>query len=198
MKILAFVDMHGSHEALEKIKEKSKEADVIVCAGDLSIFENNLEEIFFKLSKLNKTVLVIPGNHESEDDLKQITVFFNNIEDINKKSYVKDDCLFLGYGGGGFSMIDEEFEKISKKFEKEIEKHENKKIILVTHAPPYKTKIDKIMDEHCGNKSLKNFILKVKPDLVISGHLHENAGKEEIVGKTKLINPGPYGKIIKV
>ncbi|MBS3097214.1 hypothetical protein J4209_00295 [Candidatus Woesearchaeota archaeon] len=43
---------------------------------------------------------------------------------------------------------------------------------------------------------IKTFILKVKPDLAISGHLHENAGKEDKIGKTKIVNPGPFGKII--
>src|SRR3989338_4277221 len=31
---------------------------------------------------------------------------------------------------------------------------------------------------------------------VISDHLHENAGKEDKIGKTKVINPGPFGKIL--
>ena len=38
----------------------------------------------------------------------------------------------------------------------------------------------------------------LKPDLVISGHLHETAGKEDKIGKTRLINPGPFGKILDV
>jgi len=33
------------------------------------------------------------------------------------------------------------------------------------------------------NKSTKGFILRVKPELVISGHLHENARKEDGVKK---------------
>ena len=95
-------------------------------------------------------------------------------------------------------MVDKHFNKVGKKFEKKVKKSKDKKIILVTHAQPYKTKIDRIMDEPCGNKSIKKFILKVKPDLVIAGHLHENAGKEDKIGKIKLINPGPFGKIINI
>ena len=54
------------------------------------------------------------------------------------------------------------------------------------------------MGNPCGDKSIKNFIKKIYPDLVISGHLHENAGKEDKIKNTKLINPGPYGKIITI
>ncbi len=198
MKIFAFVDMHGSLKAMEKIKKQAKKADIIVCAGDISIFENNIGWFLFELNKLNKPILIIPGNHEDDQDLKELTNMFENIKDIHKKTFIKENCLFLGYGGSGFSMVDKEFIKTAKKFEKIIKKHQNKKTILVTHAPPYKTKLDKIMNEPCGNKSIKNFILKVKPDLVIAGHLHENAGKEDRIKKTKLINPGPFGKIISL
>ena len=201
MRILSFVDMHGSHKALKKIKKKSKKADLIVCAGDLTIFENNLDKLLFQLNKLKKTCLIIPGNHESDEDLKQLAKMSDNISDIHEKGFVKNNHLFLGYGGGGFSMNDKHFKKIAKKSKKKIKKFRkinNKKIILVTHAPPYKTKIDKIMDEHCGNKDIRKFIDKIKPDLVISGHLHENAGKEDKIKNTKIINPGPFGKIISI
>jgi len=198
MKILAFVDVHGSLKPLEKIKKQAKQADLIVCAGDISVFENNLGYLLFQLNKLKKTVLIIPGNHEDNVDLSHLTKELENIKDIHKKAFTTDNYLFLGYGGSGFSMVDKQFIKTSKKFEKEIKKSKDKKIILVTHAPPYKTKLDKIAGEACGNKSIKNFILKIKPDLVISGHLHENAGKEDKINKTKLINPGPFGKIIEV
>jgi uncharacterized protein len=196
MKLLAFVDLHGSLKALDKIKAKAKQADMIVCAGDISIFENNLDYLLFQLNKLNKPVLVIPGNHEDNTDISQLTNELNNVTNIHKKAFAKDNLLFLGYGGSGFSMVDKEFISISKKFEKELKKHKDKKTILVTHAPPYKTKLDKIQGEACGNKSIKNFILKVKPNLVISGHLHENAGKEDKIKSIRLVNPGPYGKII--
>jgi Icc-related predicted phosphoesterase len=198
MNILAFVDLHGNDKAWKEVKNKSKNADLIVCGGDISIFENNLELLLKELNQLGKTALIIPGNHEDSQDLDILAKKLKNIVNIHKKSYVNGDYLFLGYGGSGFSINDGEFNALSKKFEKEVRKFGNKKTILVTHAPPYKTNIDKIMDESCGNKSIKNFIVKVKPDLVISGHLHENAGKKDSVGKTKVINPGPYGEIIKL
>ena len=96
-------------------------------------------------------------------------------------------------------MIDREFEKTSKtKFNKIIGKNKDKKIILVTHAPPYKTNVDRIAGGHCGNKSIRHFIDKNKIDLVVCGHLHENFGKEDKIKKTRIINPGPFGKIVEI
>jgi len=106
MKLLAFVDMHGSHKALEKIKAQSKQSDILVCAGDISIFENNLDKLFFELNKLNKPVLIIPGNHESTESINVLTKLFPNIINIDEKGHAIGNYLFFGYGGGGFSMVD--------------------------------------------------------------------------------------------
>lgn len=200
MKLLAFVDIHGSLKAIKKIAEKAKKSkpNLLVCAGDLSIFEQGLDYLIYRLNKIGLPILIIHGNHETDSDLKKACSLFKNPVFLHKKSYKTKDCLFLGYGGGGFSLIDKAFKKTAKKFEKDIKKNKGKKIVLVTHAPPHNTKVDMIMEQHCGNKTIKQFITKVKPDLVITGHLHENSGKEDKVGKTKIINPGPFGKIIKL
>jgi Icc-related predicted phosphoesterase len=196
MKILTFVDIHGSLKAMEKIEEKSKKVDILVCAGDISIFEQDLEYLLKRLDKIGKPVLVIPGNHETEHVMEKFCSKFKNLHYIHKKVYKTGNYRFLGYGGGGFSTVDPEFEKVAKMFEREIEKHH--KVILVTHAPPHKTNVDKIGKEYHGNKTIRQFIEKIDIDLAVCGHLHETSGKEDIVKKTRVINPGPYGKIIEL
>ena len=187
MKILAFVDTHGSVAALKTVVKKAKKADIVVCAGDLSIFEQSLKEIISKLDEIGKPVLIIPGNHETDTELKKICSSFKNVHFINKGRFEIDDYLFLGYEGNGFSMLEPEFEKTAVKFRKWMTN--KKKIVLVTHAPPYGTNIDAIMEEHCGNKTIREFIDRSDIELVISGHLHENAGKKDKIGKTAMINP---------
>ena len=201
MKILAFTDTHGSLLALRRIEQKVKtqKPDLLVCAGDISIFEHGIVGISRRLNRLNKKIIMVHGNHEDDSTFRKLSKSFKNIIFVHKKHYVEDDILFLGYGGGGFALTDKEFEKISNiKFKKIINDNKWKKIILVTHAPPYKTKLDKLVDGHCGNKSIRHFIDKNKVDLLICGHLHENFGKEDKIRKTKVINPGPFGKIIEI
>ena len=200
MKLLAFVDLHALFKAFKRLKEKIKKQkpDIIVCAGDLSIFEQGLEHLLKSFDKFKVPFLVIHGNHETQATLKKISSKLKNIIFIHKKSYISGNCLFLGYGGGGFSQTEPNFKKISGKFRKIIKKNIDKKIILVTHAPPYKTKLDKINRYYLGNKTIGQFVRKNKIDLLVCGHLHENFGKEDRIKKTKIINPGPYGKIIRV
>ena len=200
MKILAFTDPHLSSYALKKIKSKVKKQnpDLIICAGDISIFEQGLNPFLNKLNKLKKKILLIHGNHETDKVLRKLCKKYKNLIFIHKKYYKQNNCIFLGYGGGGFSLTDPGLKKISKKFTKIIKKNKDKKIILITHAPPYKTKLDLIVDNHCGNKTIRDFIIKNKIDLNICGHLHETFNKKDKIKKTEVINPGPYGKIIKI
>lgn len=201
MKILAFTDIHGSLQALKRIEQKTKSQnpDLLVCTGDVTIFEHGIIGILRKLNKLNKKIIMIHGNHEAASTYIKLSRLFKNIIFIHKNHFIKNNVLFLGYGGGGFAMIDKGFEKFAKtKFKEIIKNNQDKKIILVTHAPPYKTRLDKLMQGHCGNKSIRHFVEGNKIDLLICGHLHENFGKEDKIGKTKVINPGPFGKIIMI
>jgi uncharacterized protein len=194
MKLLLFTDTHGSEKALKDLKKKSKGVDAVVCAGDISIFEENMNKLLSKLNKFNVPIIMIHGNHEEKSNLEKACSKFKNIDFLNDKTKSLDDIVFLGHGGGGFSKRDKEFERAMKNF-KGIK---GKKFVLVTHAPPYNTKLDELMDGHCGNISITKFIKKFKPDLAICGHIHENDGKKDYIGKTKIINPGYKGRIINV
>ncbi|MBN1156693.1 metallophosphoesterase [Candidatus Woesearchaeota archaeon] len=196
MKILAFVDMHGSIKAFNEIKKKAKGANILVCAGDISMFENNIKSIIRKFGQLKKPVLMIHGNHESPGTMKSVCSAHNNILFIHKALYTLGDVQFIGYGGGGFTVTDDGFEKFMKKAMKDIDK--KKKVILITHAPPYGTNLDIINSNHYGNKSVRNFIKLNKIDIAISGHLHECACHTDKINKVMLINPGPKGKLIEV
>ena len=140
---------------------------------------------------------MVHGNHEDDLTYFRYSKIFKNIVFIHKKHFIENNLLFIGYGGGGFSQKDMEFEHLAKtKFKDIINQNKNKKIIFVTHAPPYGTKADKLGRNYAGNKSFRRFIENYKIDLHICGHLHENFGKEDRIGRTKVINPGPFGKIL--
>ena len=198
MKLLLFVDMHGSLNSLEEIKKKSGDADLIVCAGDITIFESDIEFFIAELAKLGKEVIIIHGNHEDQKTLESLCLLYDNIHFVHKKKKKIGDVLFIGYGGGGFSFKDKELENVGGKMSKWIKEHKKGKIIVVSHGPPYGTKLDKLNEDHVGNITLRKFIMQNKVDFLICGHLHENEYKKDMLKKTILINPGPNGMIIEV
>jgi Icc-related predicted phosphoesterase len=210
MKILAFVDLHSKPRSPEyvnfytslkyvkdlKAKVKKHKPDVVVCAGDVSLFENHIDEIMKRISKIHKKILMIPGNHETGAVMRKICSFYDNLVFINKKAVKVGDYFFVGFSGEGFLRRDQDLERFIKKIKPKIK---GKKVVLVTHAPPYETKLDKIGREHCGNRTIRNFIKSNKNIVLeICGHIHENAGKQDKLNNALLINPGPKGKVIKI
>lgn len=197
MKILAFVDTHGNKKAINQVLKKVDEVDLIICAGDVSEWGSNIKSILSEFKKTKKPLLIIPGNHEFDEELREECKSFDNVIYLHKGSYTLGNYSFFGYGGGGFAERSPEFESASKKFLKTVSNES--KIILVTHGPPYGTKLDSLPGlGHRGCKSLREFIDKAKPLLHICGHLHENAGNQQVVGRTLVVNPGPSGLIFKI
>jgi hypothetical protein len=210
MKILAFVDLHSKHGSpeyvdfytslkyIKKLKAlaKKEKPDLILFAGDASLFENHLEELMAEISKIGKKILVIPGNHETAAVMKKICSFHDSLIFIHKKAVKMGDYIFVGFSGEGFLRTDKEMEKFIKRIRPKIK---GKKVVLVTHAPPYKTKLDKIGREYCGNNTITKFIKSNKNIiLAVCGHIHENAGKKDKINNATIINPGPKGEIIKI
>ena len=197
MKIFVFTDTHCDFDSLKIIKKKIKENDpeLLLCAGDISIFEQDIEKMLNILNNLGKPLFLIHGNHESGTVLRHLCSRYENIIFLHKKLEFSKNFCFVGFGGGGFSFVEPEFKKF---IENKKDKLLNKKIILLVHQPPYNTKLDEIHKEHAGNKSFRDFIVNFRPELVICGHLHENEGKKDFIKNTKIINPGPYGEVLDI
>lgn len=195
MKAIAFSDLHGDKKALQSIISASKKADILLCSGDLTSFQQGLNGILRKLNSIKKPVVIIPGNHEGPRFLREMCRKFPNIKDIHKESCIVGNLLIIGYGSGGFLQREPDFIPARKRFSKLIKAHPEKKVVMLTHAPPYGTRLDKIRREHRGNKDISDFIKKNRVEVLICGHFHENAGIVEKIGKTVAMNPGTHIKI---
>ncbi|MGV8172231.1 MAG: metallophosphoesterase family protein [Candidatus Woesearchaeota archaeon] len=198
MKVLFFVDTHGSRGCLRRLREKSTDVDLLVCAGDFTIFEGGMTSILKDFNDIGKPMLLIHGNHETSSSVLVECAQLKNLHFIHKKYFVYDDLVFYGFGGGGFSITDEQFTHESELFMREFKRLSDTKkyrLILVTHAPPYGTRLD-YLGEHVGNKNIVDFIHKYHPMLAVSGHLHENAGIVDKINITRMINPGADGVIL--
>tara|TARA_Y100000310_G_C20415353_1_gene684041 strand:- start:48 stop:632 length:585 start_codon:yes stop_codon:yes gene_type:complete len=192
MRILLFTDVHADQESLEKILEKSKKCDVMLCCGDISVFGSGLKKTMQTLSKSGKKMFITYGNHEMLTELKELCDGKMNV--FLHKEFVKfGDVTFIAYGGGGFSESDERLDSWIKSLNGKI----SGKSVLFTHAPPYGTKLDKLPYlGHRGSQSVKEAISTLEPDLFVSGHFHETFLKKDKIEETLLINPGPDGVLL--
>lgn len=198
MKILFFVDTHGSEQYHREIISKAKNVDLVVCAGDFTIFESNMPLLLRMFDSVGKPFIFIHSNHETSAALMASCQSLRNVKFIYNSHFVKDNILFFCYGGGGFSITDNNFDVIAENFIKTKQKDfPNHKLILVTHQPPHNTNLDNI-GSHVGNINFRKFIERHQPLYAVSGHIHETFGVEDKIGKTILFNPGPVGRIIEV
>jgi len=197
MKFLTFADLHGDFGLLKKLIKRAKEKDIefVLVAGDFTAFERSMRAILKKLDSIGKPIFLIPGNHEEGGDYKKFVKDYPNCRDVHKKAIEVDGYVILSYGGNGFSATDSEFREIARNW---YGKYKGKKVILMTHGPAYGTKLDLIEKKHVGNKDYLRFIERIKPKVVISGHLHETFNVVDEIGKTKLVNPGWEGMVIEL
>ncbi len=195
MKLCTFTDVHGDLNAVERVKETASNVDVLVGSGDFSVFENNLHRVMDEVGSIEKPTITIHGNHESHDSLRDACEEHAHVRVLHREHDCLDDVLFMGYGGGGFSLEYEDFESIRPAFEEAMKEYTS---VLVVHGPPYRTELDHIRGEHVGNKTIRSFIDDAEPDLVVCGHLHENFGKHDVIGDTYIINPGPHGRVVQL
>lgn len=197
MRILAFTDLHADMGVLARLVKRAKkdDVDILLTAGDYSIFEEHTHRVLRELDAIGKPVVFIPGNHESETSAKAAEKKYKNLVNIHKKTWEKDDVCFMGYGEGGFAKTDATFREYARKWRSEIK---NKKTVFVTHGPPHGTKLDALHDGYVGNSDYTKFAERFQPALYICGHIHENAGKVDKIGKTIVVNPGWEGKVLEI
>ena len=197
MKLFIFTDTHGNKKVISSLIRKIQisNPDIVICAGDLTNFSVGLQKLLNMFGKTNLPLLIIPGNHETNPDLTKACQKTKFAVNIHKKIYSVNNYLFFGFGLGGFERKNPELEKLTPKIKKAAR---GKKLILVTHQPPYKTKLDKLQSGYAGNKSIRKLIKKIKPAIAICGHLHENENKKDEISSTLIINPGYKGKIIEI
>jgi Icc-related predicted phosphoesterase len=193
MKILAFSDIHGDINYLKEVYRKSKREniDLIIFAGDLFEFYKYSKRVKEILNEFDKKILLIHGNHENQELINKVCS--DNIINIHNKIIEINKIKFFGYGGGGFSYQDKRLEFAVEKIKNELNNW-----VFVTHQPPFNTNLDKIRNDHVGSKSIKKIIEIFNPLLNICGHLHENFNVEDKIKRTKIINPGPSGRVVNI
>ena len=203
MKILVFTDLHADEEAYLILKRniKREKPDLLINCGDFTLFGRSIDSWTKKLD-FGIKMLVIPGNHESEEEIRKIARKFKYIVNVHKKFKKIGNILFLGVGGGGFSDELFSLDDVQKRFEDKIKafrkKYSDGKVVLISHVPPYRTKQDNVYGEYVGAKNLSWFIRHTEVDYCFCGHIHENARTKDRIGKTIVVNSGPDGMVFEI
>ena len=199
-KILAVGDIHGDTGLVKKLAKKAKKEDVdlVVLAGDITMMEEDTKNLVGPFAKLKKPVLLLHGNHESLATIDFLSELYGpHAKNLHGYSLMKNNVGIFGAGGvdfGASPISEKELFQTLSKAHKGIEKA--KKKIMVTHFHPFKSKAEFSGFE--GSKGVRKAIQKFKPDIMLSGHIHEAEGLKEKIGKTQVYHIGKKGKIIEI
>ena len=216
MKIWHIGDTHTYHNLLEV----PEGIDMVIHSGDCSNprdpYTNepevrNFIDWFGSLDIQHK--IYVAGNHDTSIEKKLVTKADFNENDIvylENESYEIEGIKIFGspytpqFGQWAFMRARNKLEKIWRRAIPEDAD------IVICHGPP-KGVLDLSYDrnnlmERCGDKSLMNRVMEVKPKLMLFGHIHNckdivNAGTLKVSGldtifsNGSVVTDGKFGKL---
>ena len=198
LRILSAGDIHGDQRQVQTLAElaEKEHVDLVILSGDTASFHGPEENLIGPFLKKHKKVLLIPGNHDGfaiTDFLAEVY----GIKNIHGYSVKYKDVGIFGCGGANVGMeqiSDKEiFDLLKKGFDKI--KYLDKKIMVThMHASPSKSEFSGFK----GSPGIRKAIATLQPDILLCSHIHEAAGIEEKIGKTRVINVGKKGQIIEI
>jgi len=195
MRLLVFSDIHGKKSALERLMDI--DADYYFAAGDLANWGRGLEQLAPVLKKRAERMYVIPGNHESEADIARMCEE-HGFHNFHGQTIQVGSYTVAGLGYSNPTPFNTPGEYSEQELAARLEKFAGlDPLILICHAPPKDTKLDHAGEgQHFGSTAVRDFIVKNQPAYFYCGHIHEAAGREDIIGRTRGWNVGVQGKVL--
>jgi uncharacterized protein len=198
MKLLAFSDLHRDVAQAAQLVEMSIEADVVIGAGDFASVHEGLQETIDALAAIEKPTVLVPGNNETADALRQATAAWSAATVLHGEGTSIDGTQFYGLGAGvpitpwdwSFDLDDESAGEMLAACPEGA--------LLVLHSPPQGHCDSSGSGDHFGSDALLRAIEQKRPRLAVCGHIHESWGCESQIGDTPVRNLGPKGTWLDV
>jgi uncharacterized protein len=177
--------------------EASRDADVVVAAGDLASVHAGLDETVGVLRAIEAPTVLIPGNNETDEALREACSEWDAATVLHGDATEIDGITFFGLGAGvpvtpwdwSFDLTEEEAAELLAGCPDGA--------VLVVHSPP-KGHVDESGGVHLGSEAVLRSIETRQPVLALCGHIHESWGQRATLGPTRVINLGPDGLTIEI
>jgi uncharacterized protein len=195
VKLLVFSDIHSDARALQKLM--ATEADYYFCAGDLVNWARGLDAMGEILKKRGDRVYVIPGNHESAQQITDLCSRFG-LNDFHGGTLEIGGFQVIGLGYSNPTPFGTPGECSEEDLAGQLHRFDGlKPMIAICHVPPHGTMLDRITNlRHAGSKSMREFLQREQPRFFFCGHIHEAAGAQEKLGETSAMNVGKKGYLL--
>ncbi len=197
MRILVFSDIHADWKTLERHMET--EADYYVAAGDLVSWAKNTDRAGEILSRRAGKVYVIPGNHESEQDIARMCER-HGLTDLHGRSIAVGGVHLAALGYSNRTPFHTPGEYTEEQLAARLQPFAGlQPMVLVCHCPPKNTLLDRAGEGmHFGSTSILEFLEREQPLYFFCGHIHEAEGAQTTIGATKAVNVGRRGFLLEI
>lgn len=202
----------------ELIKSFPVKSEILVLAGDITIFPKSFDTLKYFTDKYEHVIYVL-GNHEyykssleSSQDyidklnsisnlhvLKRNTVKINDITFHGATLWFKEsiDCFNLSYRFNDFNQIGDFYEWVYEENKKDVEflsTIEKDSVVVTHHLPSYES----VAEKYHNNKTncffvcnVEDIIVNNSPSFWVHGHTHSNVNYK--INETNVIcNPKGY------
>lgn len=198
MKLLAFSDLHCDLDRAAELVERSAEADVVVGAGDFASVHKGLEETIAALRGIEAPFVIVPGNNETEDELRTAVAGWDVATVLHGGGTEIDGVPFYGLGAGvpvtpwdwSFDLDEDEAARMLAGCPEGA--------VLVVHSPPRGHADRSGAGQHLGSEAVAEAIERCRPRYALCGHIHESWGAHSTLGETEVINLGPSGMLLEL
>lgn len=196
MRLAYVVDVHDRFGSVADALSEIGPVDVLVVGGDITTFgtPDDAERAIELWRPLAPRLLAVAGNCDSTAIDSRLDALGVSIH--GRGVVVLGDVGIFGVSAAPHSPLHTPHElpddELGRRAEAGLAHVAEARVrIFCPHAPPWGTACDRLASgEHVGSPSLRSFVERTQPALVLCGHIHEARGTDAI-GSSRVVNPGP-------
>ncbi len=189
MRILAFSDVHCDQAACEALVLAAADADLVIGAGDFAQRREGLAETMAILEPIAARAIYVAGNNETPEELRAAT----SATVLHGQMTTRQGLRIYGLGGAIPELNITAFESF------DIPEAEAAPLlgaadgadIVICHSPPKGVADVMASRGSMGSVAILETIRRVRPKLMLCGHVHDCWGARDMVGQTQVANLGP-------
>jgi Icc-related predicted phosphoesterase len=192
MRILAFSDLHRKADIAQAILHASRDADVVVGAGDFATKGAGLSETIDVLRAFAVQTVFVAGNHDSLAELRTACRGNALIHVLHGEGVTIAGVPFFGVGFETPPGRDEPWnQRLGEAEAGKLLADCPQGAVLVTHSPPFGVADVQTTGVHEGSRSIRSAVEASKPRLHLCGHIHHAWGMSGAIDGCPVYNLGP-------
>ncbi len=193
MRVLAFSDLHRDLDRARDLVARSAGYDLVIGAGDFANQHAGLEEAIGALAAIETPTVVVPGNNETEDALREACAAWPAATVLHGETAEVAGATVFGLGAGiPTTPWDWSFDLSEEEAAARLEACPEG-AVLVVHSPPKGHCDRSSAGQSLGSTAILAAIEAKAPPLAVCGHIHEAWGERSRLNGTEIANLGPAG-----